>query len=148
MSNKLTKEDYQTIVYDWNQTDKDYPKDKTVYQLFEEQVEATPNNVALVFEKEELTYKQLNEQSNQLARYIRKQYQAITNQELQADTLIPLCLERSLDMVIGILAVMKSGGAYVPMDPEYPEERFKHILSDTAAKLVITQSHLEQRLKG
>ena len=147
MSNKLTKEDYQTIVYDWNQTDKDYPKDKTVYKLFEEQVEANPNNVALVFEQEELTYRQLNEQSNQLARYIRKQYKEITNQELQADTLIPLCLERSLDMIIGILAVMKSGGAYVPMDPEYPEERFKHILKDTDAKLIITQSHLIYKLK-
>ncbi|WP_224732700.1 non-ribosomal peptide synthetase, partial [Francisella sp. SYW-9] len=80
------------------------------------------------------------------ARYIRKQYKEVTNQELKPDTLIPLCLERSMDMVIGILGVMKAGGAYVPMDPEYPEERFKHILTDTQAKLVITQSHLENKL--
>ncbi|MBK2239040.1 amino acid adenylation domain-containing protein, partial [Francisella philomiragia] len=115
--------------------------------LFEEQVKQNPNNIALVFEDKQLTYEQLNNKSNQLARYIRKQYQQITNQELKADTLIPLCLDRSLDMVIAILAVMKAGGAYVPMDPEYPQERFKHILSDTEAKLIITQSHIKQRLK-
>ncbi|WP_150467988.1 non-ribosomal peptide synthetase, partial [Francisella sp. SYW-9] len=142
----LSKEEYQTIVYNWNETDKDYPKDKTIYELFEEQVKQNPNSVALVFEDQELTYKELNYKSNQLARYIRKQYKEITNQELKPDILIPLCLERSLDMVIGILAVMKAGGAYVPMDPEYPEERFRHILKDTQAKLVITQSHLENKL--
>ncbi|WP_150468522.1 condensation domain-containing protein, partial [Francisella sp. SYW-9] len=87
----LSKEEYQTIVYDWNQTDSDYPKDKTVYQLFEEQVEQNPDNVALVFEDKQLTYKELNERSNQLARYIRKQYKEVTNQELKPGTLIPLC---------------------------------------------------------
>ncbi|MED7789602.1 amino acid adenylation domain-containing protein, partial [Francisella sp. 19X1-34] len=144
--NLLSKEEYQTIVYAWNETDKDYPKDKTVYQLFEEQVKQNPNNVALVYEDQQLTYKELNERSNQLARYIRKQYKGITDQELKPDTLIPLCLERSLDMVIGILGVMKAGGAYVPIDPGYPEERFRHILEDTQARLVITQSHLENKL--
>ncbi|WP_150468540.1 non-ribosomal peptide synthetase, partial [Francisella sp. SYW-9] len=142
----LSREEYQTIVHDWNQTDKDYPKDKTIYQLFEEQVKQNPNNIALVFEDKQLTYKELNQRSNQLARYIRKQYKEITNQELKPDTLIPLCLERSLEMVIGILGVMKAGGAYVPMDPDYPKERFRHILKDTNAELVITQSYLENRL--
>ncbi|MFT4693256.1 MAG: amino acid adenylation domain-containing protein [Francisella sp.] len=143
----LSKADYQTIVYDWNQTDKDCPKDKTVYQLFEEQVEQNPDNIALIYEQEELTYQELNNKANQLARYIRKQYKQITNQELPADTLIPLFLERSLDMVIGILAVMKAGGGYVPMDPDYSAERFKHILKDTDAKLIITQSYLTAKLK-
>ena len=69
----LSKADYQTIVYDWNQTDKDCPKDKTVYQLFEEQVEQNPDNIALIYEQEELTYQELNNKANQLARYIRKQ---------------------------------------------------------------------------
>ncbi|MBY7735091.1 non-ribosomal peptide synthetase, partial [Francisella philomiragia] len=142
----LSKEDYQKIVYAWNETDKEYPKDKTIYQLFEEQVEQNPNNIALVFEAQEMTYGELNSKSNQLARYIRKQYKEVTNEELKPDTLILLCLERSLDMVIAILAVMKSGGAYVPMDPDYPDERFKHILTDTDAELVITQSHLEGKL--
>ncbi|GMN90447.1 non-ribosomal peptide synthetase [Francisella sciaenopsi] len=153
--NNLSPQDYQTIVYDWNRTDKDYPKDRTIYQLFEEQVGKNPNNVALVFpstssgqcEDKEFTCEQLNNRSNQLARCIRKQYKKVTGQELKADTLIPLCLEKSVDIVIAILAVMKAGGAYVPMDPEYPVERFRHILADTEAKLVITQSHIEQRLK-
>uniref|UniRef100_UPI00123DC5ED non-ribosomal peptide synthetase n=1 Tax=Francisella sp. SYW-9 TaxID=2610888 RepID=UPI00123DC5ED len=142
----LTEQEKDQIVYAWNQTDRDYPKDKTIYQLFEEQVKQNPNNVALVFEDQELTYKELNERSNQLARYIRKHYKEVTKQELKPDILIPLCLERSMDMLIGILAVMKAGGAYVPMDPEYPQERFRHILEDTQAKLVITQSHLEDKL--
>ncbi|MED7789652.1 non-ribosomal peptide synthetase, partial [Francisella sp. 19X1-34] len=143
---EITTLEYQKIIYSWNQTDREYPKDKTIYQLFEEQVEQNPDNVALVFEDQELTYKELNQRSNQLARYIRRQYKEIANQELAPDTLIPLCLERSLDMVIGILAVMKAGGAYVPMDPDYPQERFRHIIKDTQAKLVITQSHLENKL--
>ncbi|MBK2238166.1 non-ribosomal peptide synthetase, partial [Francisella philomiragia] len=143
---KLSQQEYQTIVYDWNQTDSEYPRDKTIYELFEEQVKQNPNNIALVFEDKQLTYQELNNKSNQLARYIRKQYKEITSQELEADTLIPLCLKRSLDMVIAILAVMKAGCAYVPMDPEYPQERFKHILSDTDAKLIITQSHLKDKL--
>uniref|UniRef100_UPI0038B348AC non-ribosomal peptide synthetase n=1 Tax=Francisella sciaenopsi TaxID=3055034 RepID=UPI0038B348AC len=144
----LTPQDYQRIVYDWNCTDSDYPNDRTIYELFEEQAEKNPDNVALVFEEKQLTYQELNNKANQLARYIRKRYKEVTNEELQADTLIPLCLERSLDMVIAILAVMKSGGAYVPMDPEYPVERFRHILSDTEAKLIITQSHLEETLRN
>ncbi|MBK2239031.1 non-ribosomal peptide synthetase, partial [Francisella philomiragia] len=142
----LSQQDYEMIVYDWNRTDKAYPKNRTIYELFEEQVKQNPNNIALVFEDKQLTYQELNNKSNQLARYIRKQYKEITSQELEADTLIPLCLERSLDMVIAILAVMKAGCAYVPMDPEYPQERFKHILSDTDAKLIITQSHLKDKL--
>ncbi|MED7818926.1 MULTISPECIES: non-ribosomal peptide synthetase [unclassified Francisella] len=143
----LSDNEYKKLIYDWNATDKYYPKDKTVYQLFEEQVEKNPDNIALMFEGEELTYGKLNERANQLARYIRKQYKEFTNHELKPDTLIPLCLERSLDMVIGILGVMKSGGAYVPMDPNYPDERFKHILIDTNASLIITQSHLEDKLR-
>ncbi|NIB61070.1 amino acid adenylation domain-containing protein, partial [Francisella noatunensis subsp. orientalis] len=122
-------------------------RDRTVYELFEEQVLKNPDAIAIVFEDQEVTYKELNERSNQLARYIRKQYRRATNQELKPDTLIPLCLERGIDMVIGILGVMKSGGVYVPMDPDYPADRLKHILSNTNAKLVITQNHIEYRFK-
>ncbi|WP_150468139.1 non-ribosomal peptide synthetase [Francisella sp. SYW-9] len=144
--NILSPEEYQKIVYDWNQTVVDYPNNKTFHKLFEEQVEKNPNNIALVFEDQKLTYKELNEKSNQVARYIRKQYKNITKQKFQANTLVPLCLERSFEMVIAILGVMKSGGAYVPMDPEYPAERFKHILTDTDAKIVITQNHIANKL--
>ena len=145
----LTKQEYQQIVYDWNQTDKEYPRDKTIQQLFQEQVDKTPNNIAVVYEDKQLTYRELNQQSNQLARYIIKQYQQQNlkgnkaNQQTQKreadsiktllpkDTLIALCLDRSIEMIIGILGVLKSGGAYVPMDPNYPQDRIEYILKDT-----------------
>ena len=101
----LTAEEYQTIVYDWNQTDKAYPKDKTIYQLFQEQVIKTPDHIAIVFEDKEMTYQELNEQSNQLARYIRKQYQLKHHEGLKPDTLIALCLDRSIEMIIAILGL-------------------------------------------
>lgn len=145
--NILSDARYQQIVYTYNQTDKDYPNDKTIHQLFEEQVLKTPNNTAVVFEDTKLTYQELNQRANQLARYIRKQYQQITKQELTPDTLIALCLDRSHEMIIAILAVLKAGGAYVPMDPSYPEDRISHLLSDTKAVIVITQEHLHARLE-
>ena len=135
---------YNQIVYDWNKTDRDYPRDKTIHQLFEEQVKKTPENVALVFEGEQLTYGELNEKSNQLARHIRAQYICKTKQALKPDTLIALCLNRSLEMVIGILGVLKAGGAYVPMDPSYPEGRVEYMLEDTRAEMVLSQRQIAQ----
>lgn len=132
----------ETINSAYNQTDKDYPKDKTIHQIFEEQVFDTPNNIALVFENKTLTYQELNERANQLARYIKKQYQQLTNQELKPDTLLDLCLDRSLDMVVAILAVLKAGGAYIPIDPNYPRARINFVINDTNSRVVITQKHL------
>ncbi|MBX9868121.1 MAG: amino acid adenylation domain-containing protein [Burkholderiales bacterium] len=136
----LDKIDYNKIVYDWNQTDKAYPKDKTIQQLFEEQVQRTPDNIAVVFEEQSLTYQELNIRANQLAHKIRNSYKQQTDTELHPDTLIALCLDRSLEMIVAILAVLKAGGAYVPLDPEYPDERIAYILQDTQAKLLLTQS--------
>ncbi|WKL50105.1 amino acid adenylation domain-containing protein [Flavobacterium pectinovorum] len=138
----LLPSEYKEMVYDWNATDKDYPVDKTIYELFQAQAESTPDSVALVYEGQELSYRELNERSNQLARHIRCEYQKRTREELKADSLIGLCLDRSLEMVIGILAVLKSGGAYVPIDPEYPQDRIDYILEDTGAVLVLSQKHL------
>ncbi|TNH41450.1 condensation domain-containing protein, partial [Photorhabdus luminescens] len=112
--NILSAQERHTLLHRWNQTDAPYPQDKTLQQLFEAQVESTPDNVALVFEGESLTYRQLNERANQLAYAIREHYQQHHNVPLQADTPIALYLDRSLDMVISILAVLKAGGAYVP----------------------------------
>ena len=140
----LRPEEYDQIIYQWNETDKEYEKDKTIYQLFQEQVEKAPDSTALVFEGQQLTYRTLNEKSNQLARHIRAQYQQRTKQELGADTLIPLCLDRSLEMVIAILAVLKAGAAYVPIDPSYPQQRLDYILSDTQAALVLSQRLLSE----
>jgi amino acid adenylation domain-containing protein len=142
----LSPADYQQIVYDWNQTDKAYPKDKTLHQLFEDQVQRTPDNVAVVFEEKFLTYRELNTQANQLAHKIRNEYYEQTKQQLVPDTLIVLCLDRSLEMIVAILAVLKAGGAYVPLDPEYPDERIAYILQDTQAKLLLTQSQHLARL--
>ncbi|MDO8955135.1 MAG: amino acid adenylation domain-containing protein [Gammaproteobacteria bacterium] len=133
----LLPEEYQQIVYDWNQTDKPYPNDKTIHQLFEEQVEKTPQNIALVFESQQLTYKELNERANQLARYIGPQ---------APDTLIAICMERSLEIMIGILGILKAGAAYVPIDPEYPEERQTFILKDTQCKIKVTKELIEKSL--
>ncbi|WP_143099990.1 AMP-binding protein, partial [Francisella sp. TX07-6608] len=113
-----------------NQTNKSFPQDKTIHQLFEEQVAKTPDNIAVVFEDKQLTYKGLNQRSNQLARYIKDKYKSITNQELQPDTLIALYLDRSLEIIISILAVLKAGAAYVPISPDFPSDRTKYILED------------------
>lgn len=141
-SNQLSSEKYNQIIYGWNQTDKAYPQDKTIYQLFEAQVAKTPDNIALVFEDRQLTYRQLNAQANRLARYIRDEYQHITKNPLVANTLIGLCFERTPEMVISILAVLKAGGAYVPIDPAYPQTRIDYILEDINAQLVLTQRGL------
>ncbi|WP_387555490.1 AMP-binding protein, partial [Photorhabdus sp. RM126S] len=137
--NILSAQERHTLLHRWNQTDAPYPQDKTLPQLFEAQVERTPDNVALVFEGESLTYRQLNERANQLAYAIRERCQQHHNVPLQADTPIALYLDRSLDMVISILAVLKAGGAYVPISPEYPLERVRFILDDTRSPCVVTQ---------
>ncbi|WP_167376273.1 non-ribosomal peptide synthetase [Xenorhabdus vietnamensis] len=135
----LSTQERQTLLHTWNQTDAPYPQDKTLQQLFEAQVERTPDHVALVFEGETLSYRQLNQRANQLAGVIRERYQQQHNAPMPADTPIALYLDRSLDMVISMLAVLKAGGAYVPISPEYPPERVQFILADTAAPCVVTQ---------
>ncbi len=138
----LSAKDYQKVVYDWNSTEAPFPKDKTIYQLFEEQVAKTPNNIAIVYEGKELTYQELNIKSNQLARHIRESFLLMTGNELMPDTLIALFLERSLEMIISIFAVLKAGAAYVPIDPNFPQERIVYILKDTKSKLLLTQSNV------
>jgi amino acid adenylation domain-containing protein len=140
----LSSKDYQELIYNRNATDKAYPKDKTIQELFQEQVLKTPNNVALVSGLEELTYNALNEKSNQLARHIRAQYEEKNKRVLTPDTLIVLCMDRSLEMIIGILAVLKAGGTYVPIDPSYPQDRIDYLLEDTQATIVLSQRKLKE----
>ena len=123
-------EDHKKIVSTWNQTEATYPKDKNLQLLFEDQVKKTPQSIALVFENEKLTYHELNVRANKLAHTIRAQYRDEYGTDLQPDTLIALYLDRGLEMVISILAVLKSGGAYVPISPEYPKNRTTYILAD------------------
>ena len=140
----LNPEEYDKIVYGWNATDNEYPRDKSIHQMFQEQVDRTPDNIALVFEGQQLSHKELNERSNQLARHLRKQYKLRTGEKLQPDTLIALCMERSLEMVVAILGVLKAGGAYVPIDPGYPQDRIDHLIADTRAELVLSHKPLSE----
>ncbi|MCB4762296.1 MAG: amino acid adenylation domain-containing protein, partial [Sulfurovum sp.] len=135
----LPKQEEQQLLIEYNDTKVDYPKEKTIHQLFEAQVKLNPENVAVVYEDEELTYKQLNTKSNQLAHYL-------IEQGVEPDSLVAICVDRSLDMMIGLLAILKAGGAYVPIDPSYPEDRIKHMLDDSKAKLLLTQAHLKDTL--
>ncbi len=133
----IDNEEYNYLVYDYNKTERDYPKDKTIHQLFEEQVARTPNNIAVVFEEKQLTYQELNNKANQLAYYLHNNYQT------KADDIICLLLERSEWMIVAILGVFKSGAAYCPISPEYPEERILFILQDTQSKCLITNCKLK-----
>jgi len=124
----------------WNQTQTDYPQDKTFVDLFAEQVAKNPHNIAVVFESESLTYQQLNEKAEQLADYL------IENYQIQTDTLIGISVERSLEMIIGVLGILKAGSAYVPIDPNYPPERIKFMLEDSRISVLLTQSFVVHKL--
>jgi len=122
----LTPEEREEILYRFNDTATDYPKGKTVHELFEEQVEKTPDKTALVYAGKEISYGELNKKTNQLARFLRRK-------GLKPDGIVAILVERSLEMVIGILGILKAGGAYLPIDPDYPEERIKYMLEDSNA---------------
>ncbi|QMS88309.1 amino acid adenylation domain-containing protein [Nostoc edaphicum CCNP1411] len=124
----------------WNQTKTDYPHDKTIVDLFEQQVEKHPHNIALVFESQQLTYQQLNQKANQLAHYL------IENHQIHPDTLIAICVERSFEMIIGLLGILKAGAAYLPIDPNYPKERIEFVLEDSGTSVLLTQSYLLDQL--
>ncbi|MFH6996197.1 amino acid adenylation domain-containing protein, partial [Flavobacterium sp. FlaQc-48] len=127
----LTKEESHQLLYEFNNTDVAYAKEKTVVDLFAEQVKKTPNAIAVVYGHEELSYKELDQRSNQLGHYLREQ-------GVEPDDLVGICLERSLEMLIGILGILKSGGAYVPIDPEYPTDRIDYMLKDAGIGLVLS----------
>ncbi|MGG0792541.1 amino acid adenylation domain-containing protein [Brevibacillus laterosporus] len=135
----LTEEEKTQILEVWGNTAASYPREKTIHQLFEEQVERTPHQVAVVFENKQLTYRELNEKANRLARVLRAQ-------GVGPDQAVGILVERSLEMIVGILAILKAGGAYVPINPEYPEERIRFMLEDSGIKLLLLQSQLQERI--
>ncbi|MEH2121099.1 amino acid adenylation domain-containing protein [Nostoc sp.] len=120
---------------EWNDTSVEYPQQQCIHQLFESQVERTPDAVAVVFESEQLTYYELNARANQLAQYLQKL-------GVGPEVLVGICTERSLDMVIGLLGILKAGGAYVPLDPTYPQKRLAFMLSDSQVSVLLTQQRL------
>ncbi|WNN92284.1 non-ribosomal peptide synthetase [Gloeocapsopsis dulcis] len=131
----LTQAERHQLLVEWNDTSIEYPQQQCIHQLFEEQVKRTPDAIAVVFEDEQLTYRELNTRANQLAHYLR-------SLGVKPEVLVGICVERSLDMVIGLLAILKAGGAYVPLDPSYPQERLAYILEDTQASVLLTQASL------
>ncbi|MBW4684065.1 MAG: amino acid adenylation domain-containing protein [Komarekiella atlantica HA4396-MV6] len=160
----LSPTERHQLLVEWNDTQVDYPQDKCIHQLFEEQVARTPDAVAVVFvdapcaasrsrsvsdrrrvdiqtqHVASLTYHQLNCRANQLAHYLR-------SLGVGADVLVGLCVERSLFIVIGLLAILKAGGAYVPLDPEYPSDRLSYMLEDARVPVLLTQKRLLDRLQ-
>ena len=135
----VTPDEKKKILYDFNNTSADYPSDKTITQLFEEQVEKTPDNIAVVFEDQKLTYRELNERANSLANYLR-------SQKIGRNDIIGIMVNRSLEMIISILAVLKSGACYIPIDPEYPQDRIEYMLNNSNAKLLLTFKRLENKV--
>jgi len=135
----LTDAERQQLLVEFNDTKTDYPKDKCIHQLFEEQVQRTPDSVAVVFEGQQLTYAQLNARANQLAHHL---------QTLGVGPEVPvaICMERCSEMVVGLLGILKAGGAYVPLDPAYPEERLSFMMEDAHAAVLLTRGHMVERV--
>jgi amino acid adenylation domain-containing protein len=131
----LTPEESHQLLVEWNNTESDYPLDKCIHELLEEQVQQTPDNVAVVLGNKQLTYSQLNDQANQLARYLE-------TLGVGPDVLVGVCVERSFDAIVGVLGIVKAGGAYVPLDPTYPQERLAYMLNDSGLKVLLTQEKL------
>jgi len=137
----LTRREREQLLPAENQTCRDYPADRCLHQLFEEQVERTPDAVAVSYEGRSLTYRELNRRANQLAHYLR-------DQGVSADVLVGLFLERSLELVVGLLGILKAGGAYLPVDLAYPPERVAFMLEDARVPILLTQTSLLPGLPG
>ena len=135
----LSTKERNQLLYEFNDTYSDYPREKTIYQLFEEQAERTPDNVALVYKDKEMTYRELNAKSNQLARILR-------SKGVKPDDLVGIMVERSFEMIIGILGILKAGGAYLPIDPEYPKGRIKFMLEDSGVDILLIQTWLDSKV--
>ncbi len=135
----LSETERHQLLVKWNETEREYSSDQCIHHLFEEQAKRTPDAVAVVFENQQLTYQQLNQRANQLARHLQ-------SLGVKPEVLVGICVERSLELVIGILGILKAGGAYVPIDPTYPQERLTFVLEDTQTSVLLTQQRLVEHL--
>ncbi|KNY26442.1 non-ribosomal peptide synthetase [Pseudobacteroides cellulosolvens] len=133
----LTEAEKQNLIYEFNETHADYPKEKTIFELFEEQVERTPQKIAVVFGNRELTYAELNRRSNQIA-YILK------DKGISRNLIVGIMTRHSVETLIGILGILKSGGAYLPIDPEYPVERQNFIFEDSGISILLSNVGLKE----
>lgn len=137
----VTEAEKQKLLYDFNNTKAEYPKDKTIAQVFEEQAQENPDKIAIVFENDKLTYKEFNEKSNKLARYLK-------SQGVEAQDKVVILADKSIDLYVSIIAILKLGALYVPVDNEYPEERIKLILDDCRPKVVIVDEKYTSLVKN
>jgi amino acid adenylation domain-containing protein len=135
----LTPAERHQLLIEWNSTAVGYGSKQCIHELFEAQAERSPETIAVKFENQHITYRELNRQSNQLARHLR-------DLGVAPDVLVAICSERSLEMVVSLLGVLKAGGAYVPIDPTYPAERVAFILNDAGARVLLVQEHLIAKL--
>lgn len=135
----LSQQEIEQLLGEWNSTQVDYPQNICIHQLFEAQVAKTPHKVAVSFEGKQLTYQQLNQRANQLAHHLQ-------TLDVKPEVMVGICLERSLNLVIGLLAILKTGGSYVPLDPAYPYDRLAFMLEDSQMPVLITQRQFLNRL--
>ncbi len=131
----LTPQEQRQLLVEWNDTRAAYPTDRCVHSLFEEQAQRRPEAIALILDDQSMTYAELNRRANQLAHRLRRL-------GVGPDTLVGLCMDRSLEMVVALLGILKAGGAYVPLDPSYPRERLNFMLSDTHMSVLLTQPNM------
>ena len=129
------------MINEFNLTAAEFPGDKTLHRLFEEQVERTPGHPAAIFKKQTLTYRELDEKANRLARLLRRK-------GVEPDHTVAIMTERSLEMMVGLMAILKSGGAYLPISPDYPAKRINHLLLDSSTKILLTQGKFVDKIKA
>ncbi|MEH2114172.1 amino acid adenylation domain-containing protein [Nostoc sp.] len=139
----LTEQEQHKILVEWNDTTVDYPQHLCIHQLFEEQVEKTPDSIAVVFNEEQLTYQELNHRANKIAHYLHSDSLGVG-----PEILVGICMERSLEMIVGLLGILKAGGAYVPLDPTYPQERLSFMLADSQVSVLLTQQKFAEEFAG
>lgn len=133
------KERHQLLV-EWNTTAADYPEQSCIHELFEEQVRRTPEALAVISETERLTYLELNGRANQVAHYLRRI-------GIGAESIVAVLMERSVEMVVGLLGVLKAGGGYLPLDPQYPQDRLSFMIEDARPQVVLTQERLAESIR-
>jgi amino acid adenylation domain-containing protein len=135
----LSEREREQILVEWNRTETEYPRQRCVHELFTEQATRRRDAVAVVYDNQKLSYRELDQQTNQLANYLR-------TIGVGPETLVGICMDRSLQMIVGILGILKAGGAYVPLDPSYPKERLAFMLEDTQAKVVLSLEEFKELL--
>src|ERR1051326_2267819 len=135
----LSASERNQLLIEWNQTSADYPQQQCIHQLFEAQVEKTPTAIAAIYEQTRIHYQELNRVANQLGHYLQ-------HMGVRAESLVAVCLERSIETIVALLGIMKAGGAYLPLDPQYPQARLEYMLADSNARVLITERGLLERL--